>query len=173
MSTELVELMKPLTWLKGNWEGKGKAVFPTHDDFEYEDNMRFKLIEEAFDKEPIIHLEEIAWVINKNEREFKHWETGYFKPEPNGSIQLYVCHNTGRIEVTYGTFNFINLEAKSFEMIFLSESIRNDEGTKMTFNTKRKLLLKQDVLTYTLEMSTKEVPNMTHHIGAEMYRSNI
>ncbi|MEO9483986.1 MAG: FABP family protein [Ekhidna sp.] len=172
MSTELVEIIKPLTCLKGTWEGGGRAVFPTHDEFAYEDIMRFKLIERAFDKEPLIHFEEIAWVVNKGERAFKHWETGYFKPEPDGSIQLYVCHNTGRIEVTYGTLKSVDSGTKSLEMVFISESIRNDKGTKVALSSRREFLLNDDTLVYRVEMSTKEVPDMTHHLSAELVKKN-
>ena len=57
--------MEPLSWLKGRWHGRGKGGFPTHDSFEYADYMRFKIVEDAFTQESIIHFEEIARIFDK------------------------------------------------------------------------------------------------------------
>lgn len=170
MTSELLDLMKPMTWLTGTWEGKGMAQFPTHADYAYENRMRFDILEEAFQQEPIIHIEEIAWGINRDEREFKHWETGYFKPESNGSIQLYVCHNTGRMEICYGTYTSLDEKNKSFSIEIHSESIRNDTGTAELVRSKRTFTLHQNRLFYTLTMSTKKVSMMTHHLKTVLHK---
>ncbi len=165
-----IEIITPLTWLKGLWEGRGKATFPTHGDFDYEDHMTFKLMERDFEKEPIIHFEEIAWVIDQDKREFKHWETGFFKPESDGSIQLYICHNTGRIEIMYGKIKTFDLANRTFEVVFESASIRNDKGTKVAVASRRKFMFKDDVLQYWLGMSTEDVVEMSDHLRVEVRR---
>ncbi len=169
-SIELIEVLKPLLWLNGIWEGEGKASFPTHDDFRYENNMRFRIIKDAFEDEPIIHFEEMAWTIEKEEKVFKHWETGYFKPDGNNQIQLYISHNTGRIEITYGKYKKLDKEAKIFEIEFVSESIRNDEGTKVALTSRRELAYSDGILKYTLDMSTTEVTISTPHLRAMLYK---
>lgn len=163
MSSDL-DLMEPLTWLKGTWKGKGKASFPTHKTYDFEDEMKFNFQASAFEKEPLIQFEEIAWVLDAGEREFKHWETGYFKPEADRSIQFYICHNTGRIEVTYGRFSQLNTDSRTFTAVFESQSIRNDIGTTVALTSLRELTFKDDTLTYTLEMSTEEVPEKKQHL---------
>ena len=168
--SDQVEIMRPLTWLKGIWLGEGKASFPTHKAYDYANEMKFRYMENAFEQEPLIHLEEIAWVLKDQERKFKHWETGYFKPDGNGSIQLYLCHNTGRIEITYGSFLVVNPKERLFKIEFNSQSIRNDVGTKTALQSRRELSYEDGMLNYTLEMSTSDVPEMTHHLSAEMYK---
>lgn len=170
MSVDLVQLTRPLTWLKGSWKGAGKASFPTHDTYRYESTIKVRLIEEAFEKEPLIHFEEIAWVYQDHRKVFKHWETGFFKPHVNGSVQLYVCHNTGRIEITYGNYLTLDRENGHFKMEFGSQSVRNDQGTKVALRSRRIILFKDDILQYQLGMSTADVPHLTHHLSAELKR---
>ncbi|RNC84417.1 MAG: DUF1794 domain-containing protein [Balneola sp.] len=166
MST--VEVLKnpiePLTWVLGSWKGQGNGGFPTLSPFEYMDHIHFKVIEEAFETEPLIHFEEIAWVIESTRTTFKHWETGYFKPAPDGRIQLYICHNTGRIEITYGSYLELDLEKRSFELEFESNFIRNDEGTIATMASKRVLIYDGKKLKYNLEMSTSDVSSLSSHL---------
>lgn len=172
MSTDLVKNMQPLTWIEGIWEGHGKTTFPTHEDFDYQDSMRFKLDKASFAAEPLIHFEEMAWVLEEEERTFKHWETGYFKPEPDGRIQFYACHNTGRIEVTYGTFKKVDLINKSFEIEFISNQVRNDEGIKEMLESRRVITFRDQKICYTLLMSTTEINEMTCHLNAELVRTD-
>ncbi len=155
---------EPLTWVLGNWKGKGNGGFPTLRPFEYMDHMRFKVIDEAFEIEPLIHFEEIAWVIEGTKTIFKHWETGYFKPTPDGRLQLYICHNTGRIEITYGFYLELDLEKRSFKLEFESDFIRNDEGTIATMASKRILMYDGSKLKYNLEMSTSDVRGLRSHL---------
>lgn len=170
MILELLETMHPLTWLEGTWKGKGSGGFPTMEDFEYEDQMDFRIIKNAYYDEPLIHFEEIAWITTKGEKSFKHWESGYYKPTPRGQIQFYVCHNTGRIEVTYGKFQFADIKSRTFEITFESDFIRNDEGTKIALTSTRKLSFEKDCLSYSHAMSTEDVNNNTHHLKAELKR---
>ena len=163
--------MEPLTWLKGSWQGNGQGDFPTIDPFIFEDQMHFRIIEDAFESEPLIHFEEIAWVIKGKEKNFMHWETGFFKPTPQGLVQFYMSHNTGRIEATYGKFQSIDRDAKSFKIIFESDFIRNDEGIKTLVSSKRVLDFKKDHLTYSLAMTTDVVDKSTNHLITELIRS--
>ncbi len=168
MSDYKVNLLRPLTWLFGIWHGQGTAEFPTFKKYLYENKMKFNIVKCAFDKEPIIHFEEIAWVIKDQKRDFIHWETGYFKPEDDGSIQFYLCHNTGRIEITHGKYRSRDSDLKSFTIFFESNSIRNDKGAKVVSHSKRELKYHNNKLLYALKMATEEVPELTHHLQAEM-----
>ncbi len=170
MNIDLVQLARPLTWLKGSWNGTGEASFPTHDTYRYENTIKVRWLEEAFENEPLIHFEEIAWVFEDRGKTFKHWETGFFKPDNNGSIQLYVCHNTGRVEITYGNYLALDQENGHFKIAFSSQSIRNDNGTKVATGSRRIISFQDNILRYQLEMSTEDVPHLTHHLSAELNR---
>ena len=163
-------MLEPISWLAGTWKGQGCGGFPTMDDFEFEDEMRIKTDLKGYVQEPLIHFEEMAWVLDKEEKRFMHWETGYFKPDQDGRIQFYICHNTGRIEITYGKFEVLNSQNKSFEIHFNSEFIRNDKGTKFATKSNRKIILQDDTLTYSLAMSTEDVSEMNHHLTSKLMK---
>ena len=108
-------ILEPLTWLLGNWQGKGRGGFPTHHPFEFADYMHFKVAKEGFSEEPLIHFEEIAEIKQGDRQAFKHWETGYFIPAKDGKVKFLVCHNTGRVEITLGRYKEIDIAKKSFK----------------------------------------------------------
>lgn len=166
---EMSHVLEPLTWLLGGWKGEGSGGFPTHDPFEYINRMNFKIVADGFDNEPIIHFEEIGWVIEENKEVFKHWETGYFKPALNGRIEFYVCHNTGRVEVTYGSYTSVDFTNHSFSIIFDSDFIRNDEGTNIAIASQRVLTCNQNKINYRLAMSTTKVDQMTNHLESVLF----
>ena len=170
MSNEM-GILDPLRWLEGKWKGEGTGGFPTMDDFSFEDEMYFKTNAEGYTNEPIIHFEEVARVRENEELVFKHWETGYFKPAKNASIQFYNCHNTGRIEIIYGYFKSVDEQAKSFEIVFNSNDVRNDEGTAVMRSSQRIFTLKGDTLHYSLDMSTEDIEEMTHHLEVSLRRA--
>ena len=166
-----LEVLKPLTLLLGTWKGKGRGSFPTVEDFEYEDQLLFRVFDGAFESEPLIHFEERAWTIEDGTQVFKHSETGYFKPTNDGRIRFYVCHNTGRIEVFFGSCDQLDLETQSFKIAFKSETVLNDEGIKTVQSSNRVLELKNDQLTIEMSMSTEDVEESTRHLWVELERS--
>ncbi len=163
--------MAPLTWLQGAWTGSGSGGFPTMNAFEYDNQIRVRYLDEAFDVEPLIQFEEIAWVYENDERRFKHWETGFFKPTEDDRIQFYISHNTGRIEVTYGQCVKIDPNEKSFELILESNFIRNDVGLKTAHKSFRTIVLKNGSLNYSLDMTTEDIADPTFHLEATLERS--
>ena len=167
---DILKIIEPISWLKGKWQGHGNGGFPTMDTFEFTDQMDFRILPEAFNKEPLIRFDEIAWLIKNGNHDFMHWETGFFKPLSNGSIQFYVSHNTGRMEVTIGKFTSIDIKSKSFEIIFESIFMRNDAGLKKAICSKRTIKLKNEKLTYSLGMSTDDLPQITNHLKVILKR---
>lgn len=162
--------LEPFRWLLGKWEGKGSGGFPTMPDFEFEDQMMFTHIEEAFEAEPLIHFEEVAFVYEEGKRLFKHWESGFIKPASDNRIQFYVSHNTGRIEVFYGSFRNVDLDKRSFEITFQSDFLRNGEGLARAITSSRTLTFDGEALSYVQSMSTQSVAEETSHIKATLRR---
>ncbi|MEO9801941.1 MAG: heme-binding beta-barrel domain-containing protein [Reichenbachiella sp.] len=167
---ELLEVIEPFTWLKGNWRGHGTGGFPTIEPFEFDDQMEFKLLEEDFKKEPLIRFDETAWLIAKGKHNFMHWETGFIRPLGDGTVQLYVSHNTARMEFTVGKFESVDHNSKSFKIVFSSIFLRNDTGLKNALQSKRTISFDRDQLTYDLDISTDEHPELTSHLKVLLKR---
>ncbi len=171
MSVEqLRETLEPLLWLKGSWTGKGFGQFPTIEDFVYEDEMEFEVDPVGYRDEPLILFEEKAWVFEGDKRIFKHWETGYFKPTNDGRVHFYVCHNTGRVEVSYGTFSELNRDKRSFKLVLESDYVRNEEGLKKTLSSTRAFTFKDNMLEAAQAMSTEDLPANASHLKSLMHR---
>ncbi|MEQ9425016.1 MAG: FABP family protein [Cyclobacteriaceae bacterium] len=164
-------ILDPIKWLKGTWIGKGSGGYPTMDSFDYESKITIDFLHDAFDSEPLVRFEEIAWVTEKGQKEFKHWETGFFKPTSNGQIQFYVCHNTGRIEVMFGTFDSLEIRLEKFVIGFNSDSIRNEIDLKTATNSFREFRFENDCLSYVQSVATTEVSNLAPHLQAVFHRS--
>ena len=161
-------ILNPLYWLEGTWEGSGIGQFPTIEAFKYHDQMIFKFLNNT--KEPLIHFEEKAWIIEDEKPAFKHWETGFFRPINSEEIELQVTHNTGRIEVLKGNFDKVDYEKKHFTITFQSTFLRNVEGLANAVLSHKHFTLKQGMLYLKHSMSTHSIPEMTTHLNVELQR---
>ena len=170
MNGKRFDLIEPLTWLEGRWIGNGKGEFPTMSPFTFEDQMQIRFLEEAIHSEPLIHFEEIAWVLEHEKKVFKHWETGFLKPTLEDNIQFYVSHNTGRIEVSYGKFDWVDVKQKAFAISFDSSFVRNDRGLTELLKSRRTFALKKTYFTYSLSMTTLGVKKLTTHLSCTLTR---
>ncbi len=168
---EKIEIMEPMTWLIGRWSGKGSGVYPTIAPFNFHHQMIFKSIDESYADEPLIHYEEVGWIIEEDNKVFKHWETGFIKPTEDGRIQFYNSHNTGRTEVTYGKYLNLDTSSKSFEIEFESDFLRNDIGIKKAIKSIRKFAFQGNKLSYSLAMSTAEVSGLSSHLEVQLSRT--
>jgi len=58
----------------------------------------------SHDGRPFLRYESLSWVLNANGSAAAPGsrEVGFFRPQPDGSIELLVAHSEGRIEVFYG-----------------------------------------------------------------------
>lgn len=163
-----ITCVEPFLWLLGRWKGRGVGVFPSIPSFSFADQMTFKVLSESFTLEPLIHFEEIAWTIEADGKKFKHWETGFFRPLGESMVELQVTHNTGRIEVLRGKFDFVDYENQCFKAIFHSSFLRNAEGLEEAISSERVLELKNDSLKYKQAMSTTKIPELTNHLDVEL-----
>lgn len=171
MNNVLPNIMEPFKWLLGEWKGEGVGGFPTMESFRYSDYMYLRLLEDSFENEPIIHFEQIAWVVEKDEKSFKHWETGFIRPVNNqqsGSFEFHVTHNTGRIEVLTGDFQYLDIAKRSFKITFNSEYIRNTKIIANMTYSEKVFELDDDILNFTHIMSTKDYPSPNTHLRSTL-----
>lgn len=98
---ELHEQCLPLLPLVGVWRGGGEIVYPTIDGpFRFAQQVVF-----AHDGRPFLYHESRAWLLNEDgtvKRQAAR-ECGWWRPQPDGTIELLLTHATGIVEVYYGT----------------------------------------------------------------------
>jgi hypothetical protein len=90
----------PLLPLVGVWRGVGRfGNEPGEKDPQFGQQIVI-----SHDGRPFLRYESISWLLEPDGsvRGPGHRELGFFRPQPDGSIELLVAHAEGRIELFYG-----------------------------------------------------------------------
>ncbi len=86
--------------LVGVWRGEGEIVYPTIDGpFRYGQQITF-----AHDGRPFLIYEARSWLLNEAGEVIRPAarESGFWRPQPDDTIEVLLTHNTGVIEMYYG-----------------------------------------------------------------------
>ncbi len=167
---KLLQVMSPLTMLIGSWSGQGNGKYPTMEPFEFSDQLNFKLLQDSYEQEPLIHFEQIAKVKEDSEFVFKHWEAGFLRPVDNGMIELQVTHNTGRIEIMEGRYERLDTNRGQFKIRFTSTFLHNSVGLVEAHASERVWVLEENEIRCQQAMSTKDISQMTVHLNSILER---
>jgi hypothetical protein len=91
---------KPLLPLVGVWRGVGRFGNEPGE----KDPQFGQQIVVSHDGRPFLRYESISWLLEPDGsvKGPGHRELGFFRPQPDGSIELLVTHAEGRIELFYG-----------------------------------------------------------------------
>jgi THAP4-like, heme-binding beta-barrel domain len=87
--------------LIGVWRGEGEIVYPTIEGpFRYGQQITF-----SHDGRPFVCYEARAWLLDSNGGVIRQAarETGFWRPQPDDTIEVLLTHATGVVEIYYGT----------------------------------------------------------------------
>ncbi|KAM7526933.1 hypothetical protein LguiA_016835 [Lonicera macranthoides] len=87
-------VIEPLAYLLGTWKGVGEGGFPTISSFSYGELLHFS---HSPTKKPVIAYSQKTWKLNSGEP--MHAESGYWRPKPDGTIEVVIAQSTGVVEV--------------------------------------------------------------------------
>jgi hypothetical protein len=97
----LHEQCLPLLPLVGVWRGGGEVVYPTIDGpFTFGQQIVF-----AHDGRPFLSYESRSWLLDDDGAVIRPAarESGWWRPQPDGTIEVLLAHATGVTEIYYGT----------------------------------------------------------------------
>ena len=99
-----------LAWLLGRWAGNGHGEYETIESFQFGQELIFQQ-----DGRPFIHYMSRAWLIDEHGNTIREaaQETGFIRPQPDGTIEMLLAHNTGFVETWIGE---IHAEQPRFEV---------------------------------------------------------
>jgi hypothetical protein len=86
--------------LVGVWRGAGEAVYPTIDGpYTFGQQIVF-----AHDGRPFLSYESRSWLLGPDGEIVRQAarETGFWRPQPDGELEVLITHATGVVEVYYG-----------------------------------------------------------------------
>lgn len=91
----------------GRWRGTGKGGYPTIDDFDYAQEIRF-----SHDGRPVLFYESRTWIIDAEGRPVRPGarEVGWWRPQPDDTVEVLLAHPTGIVEIYVGRIDGTKLE---------------------------------------------------------------
>lgn len=96
-----------VAWLVGRWEGSGKATYPGTEDVDFGQQIDF-----AHNGGPYLHYLSQTFTVDNDGRAVAplSMETGFWRPQRDGSIEVVLAQPTGYAEVWYGTIRGARIE---------------------------------------------------------------
>ncbi|GJS49094.1 UPF0678 fatty acid-binding protein-like protein [Tanacetum coccineum] len=149
--------IEPLSYLIGTWKGTGEGGFPTISSFSYGEELTFthpgnKTSAVKMLEKPVIAYSQKTWKLSSGEP--MHAESGYWRPKPDGTIEVVIAQSTGLVEIQKGTY-----DAEKKEINLQSELVGNASKVK---EISRVFTLVNEELTYVVEMATNLTSRQPH-----------
>ncbi|ONK79272.1 uncharacterized protein A4U43_C01F4690 [Asparagus officinalis] len=130
----------PLSYLLGKWRGEGEGGYPTINSFKYGEELLF-----SHSGKPVIAYSQKTWKLASGEP--MHAESGYWRPKPDGSIEVVIAQSTGLVEVQKGSF-----DAEKRTVTLQSELVGNASKVK---EISRVFKVADGELSYVVQMATQ------------------
>jgi hypothetical protein len=103
LPTELV----PIAWLLGTWAGVGVGGYPTIEEFRFGQEVTF-----SENGKPFLHYLSRSWLLDDEGNQVRPLaqETGYWRPQPDGRLEVLLAHPTGFVEIWVGAADGAKIE---------------------------------------------------------------
>lgn len=167
MPFEIPENIHPqcarLAWLVGTWAGNGFGEYPTIERFRFGQEVIFQQ-----DGRPFLHYMSRAWILDEEGNHVREaaQETGFLRPQPDGSLEWLLAHNLGYVEVWHGA---IDPEQPRFEVA--TDAVARTATAKEYTAGKRLYGLVDGDLMYAYDMAAVGQP-LQPHIHARLARQS-
>jgi len=148
--------------LVGVWRGSGEVVYPTIDGpFPFGQQLVF-----AHDGRPFLFYEARAWLLNADGAVVRPAarETGFWRPQPDGELEVLITHATGIAEIFYGRARTLTSWEIETDAVVRTASAREVTASKRLYG-----LVEGGDLAYVDERQMMGQP-MQPHISARLQR---
>lgn len=143
----------------GVWRGTGKGGYPTIEDFDYAQEVRF-----SHDGRPFLAYESRSWIIDADGKPVRpaSREVGWWRPQPDDSVEVMLTHPTGIAEIYVGTIDGMKVE--------LSTDVVARTATAKDVSANHRLYgIVEGALLYAVDMAAMGHP-LTPHLSARLER---
>ncbi|GAA4616070.1 heme-binding beta-barrel domain-containing protein [Saccharopolyspora hordei] len=157
----LHEACRPLSALVGVWRGSGEVDYPTIDG-PYRFGQQLTL---AHDGRPFLRHEARAWLLDADGAVLRPaaWELGWWRPQPDGTVELLLSHSTGIQELFSGTTTGQRWELAT-DSVVRTATAKDVQAARRSY-----ALGPDDVLELTEHRAMVGVA-MTQHVTARLHR---
>jgi hypothetical protein len=146
---------KALEFLLGTWVGEGQGHYPTISSFGYGEEVRFWHV-----GKPFVAYSQRTWALDDGRP--LHSEAGYWRPKPDGVVELVIAIPTGHVEVEEGTLDGTRL-------LLSSRLVGATSTAKAVTAITRQVVVDDDVLRYVLSMAAVGEA-LQEHLTGELHR---
>ncbi len=100
----------PVAWLIGSWAGEGVGGYPTIEDFRFAHEVTF-----GQNGKPFLSYLSRSWLLDADGARVRPLatETGFWRPQPNGLLEVLLSHPTGYSEIWEGTVDGPRIELRT------------------------------------------------------------
>jgi hypothetical protein len=100
LSADLPSELVPLAWLLGRWEGAGVGGYPSIESFQFGQEVTFTHV-----GKPFLAYSSRTWLLDEDGNQVRPLasETGFWRPQPDGALEVMLAHPTGYAEIWLGT----------------------------------------------------------------------
>ena len=163
MSFEIPEAvhpdLEPLAWLLGRWAGNGHGDYPTIEKFSFRQEIVF-----AHDGRRFLHYFSRTLLTDETGPgedtvvKPSGIETGFFRPRPDGRVEVVLAHPTGFAEIWYGEVDGTKLELAT-DVVVRTESAKEYTAGKRLYG------LVEGHLLWAYDMAAMGQPLQSHLWG--------
>ncbi|MBA3529935.1 MAG: FABP family protein [Propionibacteriaceae bacterium] len=156
MAFEIPEGLHPdlmgIAWLIGRWEGPGKGTYPGTADFEFGQQIDF-----AQNGGNYLHYLSQTFEVGEDGKAIRalSMETGFWRPQSDGSIEVVMCHPSGYAEVWYGKITGAKIELATDAVVRTASADDYSAGQRLYGNVEGDLL-------WTFDKAAQGQPLQTH-----------
>ena len=143
----------PLEFLLGTWRGRGTGHYPTIDEFAYEEEVVFSHNGRPF-------LSYVQRTRSAENGAQMHSETGFWRPQRDGAIEVVLAHPFGATEILEGTLRGTRID-------LASTAIASTSTAKAIAGTSRSFEVTDGLLRYEMQMATAG-HELQGHLEAEL-----
>jgi nitrobindin-like protein len=156
---DLNPALMPVAFLLGHWHGNGHGDYPTIDRFSFGQEIAF-----THDGRPFLHYFSRTWLLDDDGQEVRPLalETGFFRPQPDGGLEVVLAHPTGFVEIYYGTVEGAKIELSTDAVV------RTASAKEYTAGQRLYGLVEGDLL-WTFDMAAQG-QELQSHIWARLQR---
>jgi hypothetical protein len=104
---ELHPNLAPLRFLLGRWRGVGVGGYPTIESFRFGQELSF-----GHNGKPFLIYTSRTWLLDEDGRPGRPlgMEAGFWRPQPDGGVELLLVHPTGITEIYLGAITGSRIE---------------------------------------------------------------
>jgi len=159
LNPDLPPALVPYAWLIGTWAGAGVGGYPTISGFQFGQEVTF-----AHDGRPFLSYWSRSWLLDEQGQPVEPlaMESGFWRPQPDGTVEVTMAHPTGIVEIWMGRVDGAKIE--------LSTDIVARTVTAKEYTAAQRLYgLVDGELLWAMDMTAVGQP-MTSHVSARLRR---